>query len=50
VQEREFVTPSTAQLSRGLVTSAMAQWRHYASQLQPLLPVLKPWMEQFGYS
>jgi len=50
VQEREFVTPSTAQLSRGLVTSAMAQWRHYATQLQPLLPMLKPWMEQFGYS
>jgi hypothetical protein len=48
VQAREHATPSTAQLSRGLVTSATAQWRNYESQLAPAMPLLKPWIEQFG--
>jgi tetratricopeptide (TPR) repeat protein len=49
VQDREHATPSTAQLSQGLVTSATAQWRHYESQLAPALPALKPWIERLGY-
>lgn len=49
VQTREHATPSTAQLSQGLVTSATAQWRHYESQLAPALPALAPWVERLGY-
>jgi Flp pilus assembly protein TadD len=49
VQEREHATPSTAQLSQGLITSATAQWRHYELQLAPALPALKPWIERLGY-
>jgi len=49
VQEREHATPSTAQLSQGLVTSATAQWRRYESQLAAALPALKPWIERLGY-
>ena len=49
VQSREHATPSTAQLSQGLVTSATAQWRHYENHLAPVLPALEPWMERFGY-
>jgi tetratricopeptide (TPR) repeat protein len=49
VQSREHATPSTAQLSRGLVTSATAQWRHYESHLTPALPLLNPWIERLGY-
>jgi Flp pilus assembly protein TadD len=49
VQDREHATPSTAQLSQGLVTSATAQWRHYEPQLAPALPALKPWIERLGY-
>ena len=49
VQAREHSTPSTAQLSRGLVTSAIAQWRNYEPHLRSVLPVLQPWMERFGY-
>ncbi|HEX3915087.1 MAG TPA: sulfotransferase [Steroidobacteraceae bacterium] len=49
VQTREHATPSTAQLSQGLVTSATAQWRHYESQLAPALPALAPWIEHLGY-
>jgi Sulfotransferase family len=49
VQAREHATPSTAQLSQGLITSATAQWHHYESQLAPALPALKPWIERLGY-
>jgi tetratricopeptide (TPR) repeat protein len=50
VQSREHATPSTAQLSQGLVTSATGQWRHYEPQIQAALPLLEPWMNRFGYS
>ncbi len=49
VQSREHATPSTAQLSRGLSTSSVEQWRHYEPQLQAILPQLKPWLQRFGY-
>jgi tetratricopeptide (TPR) repeat protein len=49
VQSREHATPSTAQLSQGLITSATAQWRHYERQLAPVLPTLQPWLERLGY-
>ena len=49
VQAREHATPSTAQLSQGLVTSATAQWRNYEPHLKPVLPALKPWIERLGY-
>jgi sulfotransferase family protein len=49
VQVRENATPSTAQLSQGLITSATAQWRHYEAHLLPALPALKPWIEGLGY-
>jgi tetratricopeptide (TPR) repeat protein len=49
VQAREHATPSTAQLSQGLVASATAQWRHYELQLAPALPAIKAWIERLGY-
>jgi tetratricopeptide (TPR) repeat protein len=49
VQSREHATPSTAQLSQGLLTSATAQWRHYESHLATVQPVLEPWIERLGY-
>ena len=49
VQAREHATPSTAQLSQGLITSATAQWHHYELQLAPALPAIKPWIERLGY-
>jgi len=50
VQAREHATPSTAQLSRGLVNTATNHWRHYEAQIAPLLPVLEPWIERFEYT
>ncbi len=49
VQSREHATPSTAQLSQGLVTSASAPWRHNEAHLPPALPTHKPWMQRLGY-
>jgi tetratricopeptide (TPR) repeat protein len=47
---RERATPSTAQLSHGLISPARSHWRHYEAQLSPVLPVLAPWLEKFGYA
>jgi hypothetical protein len=49
VGKRERATPSTAQLARGLSPSAVDSWRHYSHALEPILPVLHPWVERFGY-
>ncbi|MEO9213906.1 MAG: sulfotransferase, partial [Caulobacteraceae bacterium] len=42
-------TPSAAQLSRGLNADGVGAWRRYALQLAPILPMLEPWVERFGY-
>ncbi len=48
-QSREHATPSTAQLARGLDRSGAGHWRRYAVPLEPVLPLLDPWVERFGY-
>ena len=48
-QAREQSTPSTAQLARGLDPSGIGHWRHYAAQLQPVMPALGHWVERLGY-
>lgn len=40
---------SVAQVRRGLYQGAAGQWRHYAGQLAPVLPILAPWVRRFGY-
>lgn len=43
-------TPSGRQLARGLVTQGGGHWRRYRDQLAPVLPILSPWVERFGYA
>jgi hypothetical protein len=50
VQAREHATPSTAQLSRGLMSTAASSWRHYAEPLLEIMPTLEPWLQRFGYT
>jgi tetratricopeptide (TPR) repeat protein len=45
---RSVATPSATQVARGLYDGA-GQWRRYADQLAPVLPILQPWVERFGY-
>ncbi|MDP9090099.1 MAG: sulfotransferase [Pseudomonadota bacterium] len=48
-QNRSVLTPSTAQLVRGLNTEGLGQWRRYAAELSPVLPILEPWLKRFYY-
>lgn len=48
-QLRAELTPSTAQLSRGMNREGLGAWRRYRSQLAPALPLLAPWVGRFGY-
>jgi tetratricopeptide (TPR) repeat protein len=49
VAKRERATPSTAQLARGLSPASVNSWRRYSDSLESILPVLRPWVERFGY-
>ena len=46
---RAVMTPSTAQLVRGLSTEGLGQWRRYRAQLAFVLPMLEPWVKRFYY-
>jgi tetratricopeptide (TPR) repeat protein len=45
----QVLTPSTAQLVRGLSTEGLGHWRRYEAQLAPVLPMLDPWVKRFYY-
>ena len=49
-QERAIRSPSAAQVRRPLYSEGVGQWRRYAAQLEPALPILAPWVKRFGYS
>ena len=46
---RMIRTPSAPQVARGLYSSGIGQWRAYARNLAPVMPVLAPWIGKFGY-
>jgi Flp pilus assembly protein TadD len=48
-KDRAVLTPSTAQLVRGLNTEGLGQWRRYRTQLAPVLAMLEPWVQRFYY-
>ena len=41
-------TASATQVRQGLYDGG-GKWRRYAAQLAPVLPILKPWVERFGF-
>ncbi len=45
----QLLSPSAAQIRRPLYGEGVGQWRRYADQLAPVLPILEPWVEKFGY-
>jgi Tfp pilus assembly protein PilF len=45
---RSIATPSATQVARGLYDGA-GQWRRYAAQMAPVIPILQPWIDRFGY-
>lgn len=46
-RKRGVRTASETQVRRGLYNGG-GQWRRYADQLAPALPILAPWIERFG--
>jgi len=46
---RGVATPSARQVVRNINASGVGQWRRYAKELEPVLPVLQPWITRFGY-
>jgi len=46
---RDVKTPSAQQVVRGLNRAGVGQWQRFRVQLEPVLPILAPWVERFGY-
>ena len=42
-------TPSYSQVAEPIYARATQRWRKYQAQLAPVLPVLEPFVERFGY-
>ena len=45
----DVASASSAQIARGLYTDGAGQWRRYRRELEPVLGLLAPWVERFGY-
>jgi Flp pilus assembly protein TadD len=43
-------TASYSQVTEPLYKRAAGRWTRYRAQLEPIIPVLKPWIDKFGYS
>jgi tetratricopeptide (TPR) repeat protein len=43
-------TPSATQIIKGLNSRGVGQWRRYREQMAHVLPILRPWVERFGYA
>lgn len=49
-RDRQIRTPSAAQVRSGLYTTGAGQWRRFERHLEPIMPILEPWIKHFGYS
>jgi tetratricopeptide (TPR) repeat protein len=43
-------TPSDLQLTGGLSSAGVGQWRRYATLIEEVLPILDPWATRWGYA
>jgi len=48
--KRFIATPSYAQVTQPVSAAAVGRWTNYREQFEPVLPVLRPWLERFGYA
>jgi hypothetical protein len=46
---RQIATPSAVQVLKGISREGIGHWRNYQGQLEPILPILAPWVQGFGY-
>jgi hypothetical protein len=48
-RRRDVSTASVGQVRRGLYDGG-GQWRRFTAEMAPVLPILQPWIETFGYN
>ena len=49
-RERKTIkTPSYRQVSEPIYKTSLYRWKHYQRYFKPLLPVLQPYIDRFGY-
>jgi tetratricopeptide (TPR) repeat protein len=46
---RYISTPSYTGVTEGVNARAVGRWKGYAEQLEPVMPLLRPYIEAFGY-
>ena len=49
-KDRFVSTPSYADVSTPIYDRSVGRWRNYARQLGPALPIVAPFVREFGYS
>ncbi|MEW6576555.1 MAG: sulfotransferase [Pseudomonadota bacterium] len=50
-KERGYIrTPSYAQVTEKIYSSASGRWQRYRKYMNEVLPILEPWAKRFGYS
>lgn len=48
---RRFIaTPSYAQVTQPVSRVSVDRWKNYRQRFEPALPLLRPWLERFGYA
>lgn len=48
-RKRNIATPSYHQVSQPIYQDAKYRWKRYEKYMQPVLPILQPYIEYFGY-
>jgi hypothetical protein len=48
-KSRTIRTPSSIQVVKGLNREGLAQWKHYETEMAPVMGVLGRWVKTFGY-
>lgn len=48
-RRRDIATPSARQVIQPLYSRSVGRWRAYAPNLAPVLPILAPWAQRYGY-
>jgi len=49
-QQKHVHSPTYEAVTKPVYSSSVARWRNYATQLEPYLEILQPYVEAFGYA
>jgi tetratricopeptide (TPR) repeat protein len=49
-RQKHVHSPTYEAVTKPIYTSSVQRWRNYAAQLEPCLPILQPFVDEFGYA